>query len=1247
MVREFAQEGLESQKVLAQLISDVWSLTSSDIWSLTSSGTGSSSGGSGTGQSNDPHTGGGPPSRDSSDPAEPSDERSIPDDQILQNYIEKYRRVLGSYSSKLSAVIGEPDFQPSSFLRVGVNRSSAVCRIVISPSIGSLEKAIDLLGEKFDKVLEKYGFKSPEDLKLRLPEQYNLSFPRELGLIFSIPADSMKKFFGDSSYYDNLPLSDSLKCLKKERVLEELLTLSPFPLGTGFLVGDRYLLTNWHVLHSQEIAERCTAQFGYEDGFDDDSALNYDFDPKSLFIANQDLDYTLIQLKPNASNKRHAGYKFGWLDLIESKGSILPSLEGKQVNDLIVKLEDKYNYSTDDLKLLGLQKDNGLPGSRVAIIQHPRGRKKEIVLRNNRVTELTSNNATYEADTDYGSSGSPVFNSNWELVAITKKVVPKETPEEQPDATPEELSTTEQLGVNELSPITDWIASQGTRTCRIVEDLKRRSFRDSKLQNFIENYVITSEQLKHPPLPAALELNGLNDYIQIDSTSTSDSTNTSDPQAFSVELWVNLTGEQKKSTIFTAFCREAWAGDESTLGDVLLHCYLTPEGQLVLDRKQIFNSYRSDSLLYPANRLTLFYPKRYPLFPFIREGYEGTKVKAFKQFFNLVSGLELCLEEPYIFSEQDAEGVKEFQRSHKDRDDDPLAADGVVGPITLGALWQSIKFENGNEDPAIPDLRYLLTLIGNELFPNEDDRKRILEGNNIFCGAMEEAIKSFQKMLRMNVSGDINYRTLNSLWNYGLTLRKGNQAQSVKDLQLLLKRYEDQVFGPGTFDHFGPGTFDQNTKEAVERFQDRNGLTSDGIFGSQTLKALLNVQSYESRAQNFSSVGLYSHMAVTYDGETLRLLINGKGEGEGESSKGKDSTRKEKLRFGHADATSSFVIGAYTEVAERVSEESSWHFQGSLAELRIWKGDRTQEIKNDPQKRLKGNEADLIGYWRLEEAEIFSDSERSETDNKDTKLLLNRATNQGVSAFFRGNPSPLLATRFPTLLLAFSREFKDESHTLEFPKFQFSRAEEAPFTVEAWVKHIFGNGSIVQVSASSQNGFCFRLGFQDERLFVEFQGEGDEEPTQIEMEARFPHDSFWHHVVVVLNDRSEIWMYLDGRAQPTVVVQADKTGSIMIQGRRRAIGYFQSPIDVQDCSLFIGKREEEKHYFHIAIAEVRIWETARTQEQIKMNQFYRLRGDEGGLIGYWRLDDGEREDLAQDSSPYKRDIRRRSSDSPN
>lgn len=1225
MLQKIGQEDLESQKVLAKLISDVWLLTSTGQIGHSSNGqTRGISGGR------------------SPDPSKNIDDRSIPDDQILQNYIEKYHRILDPYSSKLSAVIGEPDFQPSSFLKVGVNRSNAVCRIVISPSIGSLEKAIDLLRDKFDEILEKYGFESPEDLKLRLPKQYKLSFPRELGLIFSIPADSMKKFFGDSSY-DDLSLLDSLRRLEDN--LNELLKLSPFPLGTGFLVGDRYLLTNCHVLPTREISERCTAQFGYEDGFDDNSALNYDFDPKSLFIASQGLDYTLIQLKPNASNKRHAGYKFGWLDLIESEDSILPSLEGKQVNNLIAKLKEKYNYSADDLKLLGLQKDNALSGSRVAIIQHPRGRKKEIVLRNNRVTELTSNNATYEADTDYGSSGSPVFNSKWELVAITKKVVPRETSEEQPKTTPDELSKAEQSGVNELSQIMDWIASRGTRTCRIVEDLKRRSFRDSKLQNFIENYVITSEQLKHPPLPAALELNGLNDYIQIDSTSTSDSTNTSDPQAFSVELWVNLTGEQKKSTIFTAFCREAWAGDESTLGDVLLHCYLTPEGQLVLDRKQIFNSYRSDSLLYPANRLTLFYPKRYPPFPFIREGYEGTKVKAFKQFFNLVSGLELCLEEPYIFSEQDAEGVKEFQRSHKDRDDDPLAVDGVVGPITLGALWQSIKFEKGNEYPAIPDLRYLLTLIGNELFPNEDDRKRILEGNNFFCDAMEEAIKSFQKMRRMNVSGDINYRTLNSLWNYGLTLRKGNQAQSVKDLQLLLKRYEDQVFGPGTFDHFDPGTFDQNTKEAVERFQDRNGLTSDGIFGSQTLKALLNLQSYESRAQNFSSVGLYSHMAVTYDGETLRLLINGKGEGE--SSRRKDSTRKEKLKFGHADATSSFVIGAYTEVAERVSEESSWHFQGSLAGLRIWKRDRTQEIKNDPQKRLKGNEADLIGYWRLEEAEIFSGSERSETDNKDTKLLLNRATNQGVSAFFRGNPSPLLATRFPTLLLAFSREFKDESHTLECPKFQFSRAEEAPFTVEAWVKHIFGNGSIVQVSASSQNGFCFRLGFQDERLFVEFQGEGDEEPTQIEMEARFPHDLFWHHVVVVLNDRSEIWMYLDGRAQPTVVVQADKTGSIMIQGRRRAIGYFQSPIDVKDCSLFIGKREEEKHYFHIAIAEVRIWETARTQEQIKMNQFYRLRGDEGGLIGYWRLDDGEREDLAQDSSPYKRDIRRRSSDSLN
>jgi len=56
--------------------------------------------------------------------------------------------------------------------------------------------------------------------------------------------------------------------------------------------------------------------------------------------------------------------------------------------------------------------------------------------------------------------------------------------------------------------------------------------------------------------------------------------------------------------------------------------------------------------------------------------------------------------------------------------------------------------------------------------------------------------------------------------------------------------------------------------------------------------------------------------------------------------------------------------------------------------------------------------------------------------------------------------------------------------------------------------------------------------------------------------------------------------------------------------------------------------------FNGAIGEIRVWHTARTADQIKDNMNVELTGDEPGLLGYWKFDEGEGE-ILHDSSPYK------------
>jgi V8-like Glu-specific endopeptidase len=57
-------------------------------------------------------------------------------------------------------------------------------------------------------------------------------------------------------------------------------------------------------------------------------------------------------------------------------------------------------------------------GDLVNIIQHPAGRSKEISFQNNFVEYIGGNVAQYVTSTLNGSSGSPVLNDGWEVVAL-------------------------------------------------------------------------------------------------------------------------------------------------------------------------------------------------------------------------------------------------------------------------------------------------------------------------------------------------------------------------------------------------------------------------------------------------------------------------------------------------------------------------------------------------------------------------------------------------------------------------------------------------------------------------------------------------------------------------------------------------------------------------------------------------------------------------------------------------------------
>jgi len=79
---------------------------------------------------------------------------------------------------------------------------------------------------------------------------------------------------------------------------------------------------------------------------------------------------------------------------------------------------------------------------------------------------------------------------------------------------------------------------------------------------------------------------------------------------------------------------------------------------------------------------------------------------------------------------------------------------------------------------------------------------------------------------------------------------------------------------------------------------------------------------------------------------------------------------------------------------------------------------------------------------------------------------------------------------------------------------------------------------------------------------------------------------------------------------------------ILVNGHEVASGGFGKDIHLSALPIRIGHTHEEGYSdFAGQIDEVRIWNIARTQEDIRTTMHTTLSGKESGLVGYWRFDD--------------------------
>ena len=155
-------------------------------------------------------------------------------------------------------------------------------------------------------------------------------------------------------------------------------------LGTGWLIAPRVLITNHHVFNARMKGEAAAPKADFDAQAINTTAI-FDYDDrevsgttatiKELVAADLELDYAIARI----------------------------TIDGRTPLPITKELPTPRG---------------GHSAAAVNIIQHPDGRPKQVAIRNNLIAGTTERDLRYFTDTLGGSSGSPVMDDEWRVVAL-------------------------------------------------------------------------------------------------------------------------------------------------------------------------------------------------------------------------------------------------------------------------------------------------------------------------------------------------------------------------------------------------------------------------------------------------------------------------------------------------------------------------------------------------------------------------------------------------------------------------------------------------------------------------------------------------------------------------------------------------------------------------------------------------------------------------------------------------------------
>lgn len=329
----------------------------------------------------------------------------------------------------------------------------------------------------------------------------------------------------------------------------------------------------------------------------------------------------------------------------------------------------------------------------------------------------------------------------------------------------------------------------------------------------------------------------------------------------------------------------------------------------------------------------------------------------------------------------------------------------------------------------------------------------------------------------------------------------------------------------------------------------------------------------------------WSHVAITNDGTTAVTYIDGE-------LKAKGPTGGSMI----VDDTA-FILGS------SLDGNANCRFRGDMAEVRVWNAVRSQEdIQASMKKPLSGHEEGLVLYLPLTDDEAKDVSEH------------------GLNGTIVGDPQVSFATDLP--LEGSARVSARKTPVLTFDGkddfVQLSKSlstVESAITVEFWAKGTsnVGNQTSVIEAHNAENARTLNIHLPwSSRVYWDAGGQGGYDRVDDAIRAD-EYKGSWNH-----------WAFVKNASTGVMLVYRNGESRIQGIGKSKAL----TGID----KLVIGSYVDHSHPWAGSIAELRIWNTARTRDQLLKHMHHRIHGDEQGLAGYWPLDENEGDTIHDQSA---------------